>query len=491
MKYLIVGGVAGGATAAARLRRIDEKSEITIIEKGKYVSYANCGLPYYIGDVIEDRNRLFEQTPELFKAKYNIDVKVENEAIAIDPNNKTVTIRRCDESVYTESYDKLLLSPGAVPVIPQLKGIDYEGIFTLRNVNDTDAIKTYTDNHKINRAVVVGAGFIGLEMAENLHNLGAKVSIIEKDIQVMSSVDYSTASYLHQHLLHKGVSLHLDKSVEGFEKSGDIINVLISDGEKIEADIVILSIGVRPLTTLAESANIEIGETRGIRVNEYLETSVKDIYAIGDAIEFPHPITGQPWLNYLANPANRQGRIVADNMVKGNVTKYEGAIGTSVAKVFDMTVASTGVTTKKLNQLKIASQSIITHSSSHAGYYPGATQLTTKLVFNAETGQIYGAQCVGHDGVDKRIDQISVLIKNKSTVYDLAALEQAYAPPYSSAKDPIAIAGYAATNIIDDKLSIITWRDIDNLDPATTLLIDVRSAQEFAFGSIKDRKSVV
>ena len=361
MKHIIIGGVAGGATAAARIRRADEGAEIVMLERGKYISYANCGLPYYIGGVISDRERLFVQTPESFGKRFNIDVRVENEVVEIQPKEHTVTIRRKDGSQYKETYDKLLLSPGASPVRPPLPGIDSEGIFTLRNVNDTDRIKTYLTTKSVKRAVVVGAGFIGLEMAENLHHAGVDVSVVEMGNQVMAPVDFSIAAHLHQHLTQKGVSLYLEQAVAAFERKGNEIRVILKSGETIVADMVILSIGVRPETTLAKAAGLRIGETGGIWVDEYLQTSEADIYAVGDAIEFPHPITGKPWLNYLANPANRQGRIVADNMVEGNKYAYEGAIGTAIAKVFDMTVASTGLAAKRLKQLGMEYAVSVTH----------------------------------------------------------------------------------------------------------------------------------
>lgn len=484
MKHIIIGGVAGGATAAARIRRADEGAEIVMLERGKYISYANCGLPYYIGGVISDRERLFVQTPESFGKRFNIDVRVENEVVEIQPKEHTVTIRRKDGSQYKESYDKLLLSPGASPVRPPLPGIDSEGIFTLRNVNDTDRIKTYLTTKSVKRAVVVGAGFIGLEMAENLHHAGVDVSVVEMGNQVMAPVDFSIAAHLHQHLTQKGVSLYLEQAVAAFERKGDEIRVMLKSGETIVADMVILSIGVRPETTLAKSAGLRIGETGGIWVDEYLQTSEADIYAVGDAIEFPHPITGKPWLNYLANPANRQGRIVADNMVEGNKYAYEGAIGTAIAKVFDMTVASTGLAAKRLKQLGMEYAVSVTHSGSHAGYYPDALPLTVKLVFHPKTGKLYGAQSVGYDGVDKRIDQIALLIKQGGTVYDLIRLEHAYAPPFSSAKDPIAIAGYVASNIISGAMPAITWRELLATDRSGVMLLDVRTAEEFSFGSL-------
>lgn len=483
MKHLIIGGVAGGATAAARIRRADENAEIILIEKGKYISYANCGLPYYIGGTIVEREKLFVQTPESFGCRFNVDVRVENEAIEIDTTNKYVQIRKVDGTLYQENYDKLLLSPGSIPVRPALKGIDLKGIFTLKDVEDTDRIKVFMNTHDVKNAVVIGGGFIGLEMAENLYKVGLKVSIIEMANQVMAPVDFSIASHVHHHLMDKGVNLYLGKSVEYFEKRGDHIKVFFGNEESIEVDLVLLSIGVRPATKLASDAGIELGN-RGIKVNSYLETSVKDIYAVGDAIEFTHPLTGEPWLNYLAGPANRQARIVGDNMVFGNKKEYEGAIGTSIAKVFDITVGSTGLPAKRLKMAGINYESSTTWNASHAGYYPCAFQLTTKLIFDPETGKLYGAQCVGHDGVDKRIDELALIIKHGGTVYDLQQLEQSYAPPFNAAKDPIAIAGYVAGNIINGTMPIIHWRDIACIDFNKTMLIDVRTAAEYELGTI-------
>lgn len=483
MKYVIIGGVAGGATAAARLRRIDEQAEIILLEKGKYISYANCGLPYYIGGVIAEREKLLVQTPASFGKRFRIDVRVENEVIAIDPEKKTLTIRKADGKEYEETYNKLLLSPGANPVKPPLEGIDSEGIFTLRNVEDTDRIKAYITDKQVKRAVVVGAGFIGLEMAENLHHAGVAVSVVEMGNQVMAPIDFSMAAPIHQHLIEKGVSLYLEEGVTRFRRTEEGITVFLKSGKTIPADMVLLSIGVRPATALAQQAGLELGETGGIRVDEYLETSAKDIYAVGDAIEYPHPLTGKPWLNYLANPANRQGRIVADNMALGNTTSYEGAIGTSIAKVFDMTVASTGLAAKRLKQWGMEYQSSVTHSASHAGYYPDALPLTLKLTFHPKTGKLYGAQCVGYEGVDKRIDQIAGLIKHGGTVYDLMETEHTYAPPFSSAKDPIAIAGYVASNIISGAMPVISWRElVEKKDEV--MLIDTRTPEEFSFGTI-------
>ena len=484
MKHIIIGGVAGGATAAARIRRIDEAAEIILLEKGKYISYANCGLPYYIGGVISERERLFLQTPQSFGRRFNVDVRVENEAIAIDTATKRVTIKKADGEEYVETYDKLLLSPGASPISPKIKGIDLEGIFTLRNVADTDAIKNYLETHDINNAVVVGAGFIGLEMAENLAHTGASVAIVEQLDQVMPPIDFSMAALVHDHLIQKGVNLYLEKSVEEFESKNGQIEVKLSSGETLLADMVILSIGVRPETKLAVNAGIKIGVTNGIWVDDYLQTSAENVYAVGDAIEFPHPVTKKPWLNYLANPANRQGRIVADNMVFGNKIKYEGAIGTSIAKVFDLTVASTGLPAKQLMAMDIPYKSSTTHSGSHAGYYPNATNMTLKLTFDPQNGKMYGAQGVGVDGVDKRIDQIALLIKLGGTIFDLIRLEHAYAPPFSSAKDPIAIAGYVASNIISGKMPVVYWEDIKTADLEKITLLDVRTTEEFSLGSI-------
>ncbi len=475
MKHVIIGGVAGGATAAARIRRADEFAEIILIERGKNISYANCGLPYYIGNVIPDRDQLFVQTPESFGGRFNVDVRVLHEVVKINPEAKTIEIKTSEGVEYTESYDKLLLSPGASPLIPPLKGINGEGIFVLRNVVDTDKIKSYIRSNEIKKAVVIGAGFIGLEMAENLHHIGAEVSIVEMADQVMTPVDYSIASQVHEHLSQQGINLYLKNTVESFERKQDTTNIIFKNGEYIEADIVILSIGVRPETKLAVDAGLKIGETKGIWVDEYLETSAKDVYAVGDAIEYPHPVTGKPWLNYLANPANRQGRIVADNMVFGNETKYEGAIGTSIAKVFDITVGSTGLASKRLRQMGIPYESSTTHSGSHAGYYPDSLPVSFKLTFDPKTGKLFGAQGVGFDGIDKRIDQAALVIKNGGTIYDLLKIEHTYAPPFSSAKDPIAIAGYVAQNIINGTMPVVKWRDVRDIDSQKTFLLDVRT----------------
>ena len=483
MKIIIIGGVAGGATTAARIRRVDETAEIILLEKGKYISYANCGLPYYIGGVIEEREKLFVQTPEAFSTRFRVDVRTENEVIFIDRKKKTVTVRQSSEDTYEESYDKLLISTGASPVRPPLPGIDLPGIFTLRNVTDTDRIKEYINSHSPRKAVVVGAGFIGLEMAENLHAQGAKVSIVEMGNQVMAPIDFSMASLVHQHLMDKGVNLYLEQAVASFEREGKGLKVTFKNGQSISADIVILSIGVRPETSLARAAELTIGPAGGIAVNNYLQTSDEAIYAIGDAIEYRHPITGKPWLNYLAGPANRQGRIVADNILGAKIP-YEGSIGTSIAKVFDMTVASTGLPGKRLRLEGIDYMSSTIHPASHAGYYPDAMPMSIKITFDKQTGRLYGGQIVGYDGVDKRIDELALVIKHQGTVYDLMKVEQAYAPPFSSAKDPVAIAGYVAEDMITGKTNPVYWRELRDIEMENKFLLDVRTQDEFALGSL-------
>mgnify|MGYP000097365614 FL=1 len=483
MKIIIIGGVAGGATTAARIRRVDETAEIILLEKGKHISYANCGLPYYIGGVIEEREKLFVQTPEAFSTRFRVDVRTENEVVFIDRKKKTVTVRQSSEDTYEESYDKLLISTGASPVRPPLPGIDLPGIFTLRNVTDTDRIKEYINSHSPRKAVVVGAGFIGLEMAENLHAQGAKVSIVEMGNQVMAPIDFSMASLVHQHLMDKGVNLYLEQAVASFEREGKGVKVTFKNGQSISADIVILSIGVRPETSLARAAELTIGPAGGIAVNNYLQTSDEAIYAIGDAIEYRHPITGKPWLNYLAGPANRQGRIVADNILGAKIP-YEGSIGTSIAKVFDMTVASTGLPGKRLRLEGIDYMSSTIHPASHAGYYPDAMPMSIKITFDKQTGRLYGGQIVGYDGVDKRIDELALVIKHQGTVYDLMKVEQAYAPPFSSAKDPVAIAGYVAEDMITGKTNPVYWRELRDIEMENKFLLDVRTQDEFALGSL-------
>lgn len=482
MKYLIIGGVAGGATTAARLRRIDEHSTIIMFERGEYISYANCGLPYYIGGEIKERDNLFVQTPQTFGQRFNIDVRNLSEVVAIDAANHSVTVKnlRTGET-YSESYDKLLLSPGAEPVKPPLPGINQEGIFTMRNVPDTDRIMKYISDTKPRHAVVVGAGFIGLEMAENLHNRGIQVTIVEMAEQVMTPLDYSMAALVHQHLKTKNVEFYLNTAVSSFSKKDNRLLITLNTSRTIETDLVILSIGVRPDSKLAQEAGLAIGETKGIVVNEFLQTSNPDIYAVGDAIEFENPIIGKKMITYLAGPANKQGRMAADNMVRGNKKRYKGAINTAIAKVFDLTVASTGVSGKMLERHGIAHIDSTTHSSSHAGYYPGAQPMSIKISFAPEDGRLLGAQVVGYEGVDKRIDLFAEAIRTRATVYDLAEIEHAYAPPYSSAKDPVNIAGMVAENILDGTAKVIYWRDI----AADDFLLDIRTPDEFELGSIE------
>ncbi len=484
MKYIIIGGVAGGATAAARIRRLSEDAEIVLFEKGAYISYANCGLPYYIGGVIAERGKLLVQTPESFGQRFNIDVRVNSEVTAINREDKSVTVKAPDGSTYTESYDRLLLSPGASPVVPPLPGIDSEGIYTLRNVADTDVIKARVASGGVKRAVIVGGGFIGLEMAENFSHAGAEVAVVEMAPQVMGPVDFSMAQIVHQHLVEKGVRLYLDTAVASFARKGDEVEISFADGRKLMANMVILSIGVRPNTSLADAAGIELGPMRGIKVDEHLRTSDRNIYAVGDAIEFVHPVTGLTWLNYLAGPANRQARIVADNMVLGDTEVYEGAIGTSIAKVFDMTVAATGLAAKRLKHDGIDYLTATIHPSSHAGYYPDALPMTIKIVFSPADGKLLGAQIVGYDGVDKRIDVMAQIIKSGGTVADMTRIEQAYAPPYSSAKDPVALAGYVAQNILSGRMKPIYWRELRDSAPDSRLLIDVRTPMENAAGAL-------
>lgn len=485
MKVLIVGGVAGGATAAARLRRMDEKVQIILFERGEYVSYANCGLPYYIGGTISDRDRLFVQTVEGFVSRFNIDIRVKSEVVAVNVKDKTVTVNNLStKEIYTETYDKLILSTGAEPIKPPLKGIENDRIFSLRNVPDMDKIKNYVDTNCPKRAVVIGGGFIGLEMVENLHDLGIEVCVVERADQVMTPIDYSMAAMVHQHLKSKNVGLLLGESVIGFESDKAQIKVLLESQRDLTADMVILSIGVRPEVVLAKEAGLELGSLGGIKVNDYMQTSDPDVYALGDAVEVFNPVIGKHSLIPLAGPANKQGRIVADNILEGNTHIYKGTIGTSIAKVFDITVAAAGASSKLLDREGIPHLSSYTHGNSHAGYYPDALPLSIKINFSPKDGKLLGAQVVGYDGIDKRIDLLAQVIKNGGTIYDLQEIEHAYAPPYSSAKDPVNMAGFVAENILKGKVNIIHWNDIDALDKNTSMLIDTRTASEFELGHI-------
>lgn len=496
MKVVVIGGVAGGASAAARLRRLDESAEILILEKGGYVSYANCGLPYYIGGTIKERAHLFLQTPERFDAHYNIHVRVENEVYGIDAERKVVQVRDLtDGREYEESFDKLILSPGAEAIRPPLPGIDLPHIFTLRSVPDTDKIDNYIKDESPKHATVVGAGFIGLEMAENLRHIGLEVDIVEAAPQVMNPVDLEIAGPVQKHMISHGVRLNLGVGVQGFEEapvgSGYKLKVLLADGRTLLTDMIILSIGVRADTKLAKAVGLKLGETGAIWVNEFMQTSHPDIYAAGDAVEFPHPLHGKPWVNFLAGPANKQGRIVADNIVGGNHVKYRGSIGTSIAKIFDLTVAATGLNEKTLKRMGIPYQVLLTHNGSHAGYYPGATPISLKTIVSPE-GKILGAQAVGMDGVDKRIDIIATLIGMGGTIEDLTEVEHAYAPPFSSAKDPVNIAGFALENWKNQKCQFVSYTEVEEMirKQADFTLIDARTPQEYTQGHIPTAKNI-
>ena len=483
MKIVIVGGVAGGASAAARLRRLDENAEIIMFERGEYISYANCGLPYYIGGAIEDRNALLVQTPQAMRDMFNIDVRVLSEVRSIDRQNKTVVVADLVSGrEYREGYDKLILSPGAAPIRPPVPGIEMDNIYTLRTVPDTDAIKEAVDWGKPARAVVVGGGFIGLEMAENLHQRGIEVTIVEAADQVMAPIDYEMACMVHSHIRSKGLKLYLKDGVKTFHQEGNGVNVELQSGRSIGADMVILAIGVKPDVFLAAGAGLEIGQRRGIKVNPYLQTSDPDIYAVGDAIEVKDFVNGEDTVIPLAGPANRQGRIAANN-IYGAGEEYRGTQGTSVVKVFDLTVAATGNSEKLLKRMEIDYVKSYTESNSHAGYYPGAFPMNIKLLF-APDGKVLGAQIVGYEGVDKRIDVLASAIRFGGTVYDLEELELAYAPPYSSAKDPVNMAGYVASNQLKGDMVTIFWDQVDSLDRERVLLLDVRAPEEADTGSI-------
>lgn len=486
MKILIIGGVAGGATAAARLRRMNENAQIILFERGEYVSYANCGLPYYIGGTISERDRLFVQTVDGFINRFNIDIRVKSEVTGIDLKNKSIRVHDIVANRdYAESYDKLIISTGAEPITPRMAGIEDNRIFSLRNVPDMDKIKNYINQHKPKRAVVIGGGFIGLEMVENLHEAGLDITLIEKSNQVMAPIDFSMASIVHRHLIQKNVSLLLEEGVAKFESIEDAISVGLESGGSVTADMVILSIGVRPEVKLAKDAGLQLGSMGGIKVDDYMQTSDSNVYALGDATEVFNPVINKHTLVPLAGPANKQARIVADNILEGNKYTYNGTIGTSIAKVFDLTVAAAGASSKLLNREKIEHISSYTHGSSHAGYYPEALPLSIKIIFSPEDGKLLGAQVVGYDGVDKRIDLFAQIIKKGGTIYDLQEIEHAYAPPYSSAKDPVNMAGFVAENILKGKVNIIQWRDIPNVDKTEAMIIDSRTKEEYDFGHIE------
>ena len=477
-KLLIVGGVAGGATAAARARRVDERAEIILFERGEYISFANCGLPYYIGEVIKKRDDLLVTTPQAFGKRYNIDIRIFTEVTAIDRRKKEVTVRNFNTGeTYRESYDKLILSPGAEPIKPPLEGIDLGTVFNLRTIPDSDRIKAYVDQQKPESAVVVGGGYIGLEMTENLTERGVKTTVVEMLDQVMAPLDYEMAAIFHVYLRQKGITLELGNSAKSFAMRGNRTIVSTSKGHDIECDLVILSIGVRPENKLAKEAGLELGERGGIKVDAGMRTSDPDIFAVGDAVEVRDFVSGLPTMTALAGPANKQGRIAADNAL-GRRSVFRGTLGTTVVKVFDLTVAATGATEKALKPQKIPHLVSYTHSGCHASYYPGATIMAIKLLFSPGSGKILGGQIVGMDGVDKRIDILATAIRGDMTVYELEELELAYAPRYSSAKDPINVAGFVSANLLKGDLDTINWIDVGTLDREKDVLLDVRNKDE-------------
>ena len=486
MKIIIIGGVAGGASAATRLRRMNETNEIVMFERSDYISFANCGLPYHIGETIKDRNTLLVQTVKGMKDRFGIDVRVKTEVLKINPKEKTVLAKNLvTGEKYEESYDKLLLSPGAEAFIPPIPGVHSKNIYSLRNMSDMDKIKSKVDK-KVKRAVVIGAGFIGLEIAENLVERDIEVTIIEKSNQVLAPVDFEIASEVHQHIKEFKTELFLNDGAKEFIEIGDKTKVKLESGIEIIADIIIMAIGVRPENKLALEAGLEIGKTGGIKVNEYLQTSDEDIYAVGDAIEVKHYINGAESLIPLAWPANRQGRIVADTILGIRQKPYTGSLGTSILKAFDLTVSATGLNEKTLKRLGIPYMVTTVNRNDHASYYPGATPLTLKLIFNKE-GDILGAQAIGYKGVDKRIDIIATAIKGNLKVWDLQEVEVAYAPPYNSAKDPVNIAGYAAENMINGEHETFRYFEIDELlQDSNYQLLDVRTKMENRLGTIKD-----
>lgn len=484
MKIVIVGGVAGGATAATRLRRLDEHAQITVFERSGYISYANCGLPYYIGGVIEDKEELTLQTPESIGKRFRIDMKVHHEVTDINAVKKTVTVCNLDTGkVYEEPYDKLILSPGAKPVMPNLPGIENEKIFTLRTVEDTLKIRSFVEEKKPKTAVMVGGGFIGLEVAENLCDLGVKVTVVQRPKQLMNTLDYDMATLVHNKLRSKGISLKLGGDVIGFEEK-EQLQVLLKDDEPICTDMVLMAIGVSPETTLAKKAGLELGIKGAIVVNDKMETSVPDIYAVGDAVQVKHTVTGNNAVISLAGPANKQGRIVADNIC-GLDSHYKGSMGSSVIKLFDMTAASTGLTEKAARDAGIDYERVVLSPASHAGYYPGAKVMTMKVVYEKSTLKILGAQIVGYDGVDKRLDVIATAISAGMKATELKDLDLAYAPPYSSAKDPVNMAGFMIENIESGIVKQFHYDELDKLprDGSVTLL-DTRTQSEYAGGHV-------
>ncbi|MBR5581796.1 MAG: FAD-dependent oxidoreductase [Treponema sp.] len=485
MKIVIVGGVAGGATAAARIRRLDEKAEILVFERTGYISYANCGLPYYIGDVIQKKADLTLQTPESFWKRFRITMKVQHEVLAIHPEKKSVSVRNlATGETFEEGYDKLVLSPGAKAVVPQLPGVNSKKIFTLRTVEDTFAIKDFVTEHKPRSAVMVGGGFIGVELAENLRQLGLEVTIVQRPTQLLSPFDADMASFIHNQMRKNGIKLALGATVTGFQENAEGISVLLKDGNTVHGDLVVLAIGVTPETSLAKEAGLALGLKDSILVNDRMETSIKDIYAVGDAVQVKHAVTGEDSLIALAGPANKQGRIVADNICGGD-SRYLGSQGSSVIKLFDMTAATTGINEKQARKAGLSVDRVILSPMSHAGYYPGGKIMTMKVVFEKESYRLLGAQIVGYDGVDKRIDVLATAIHAGMKATDLKDLDLAYAPPYSSAKDPVNMAGFIIDNISKGSKQ---WHlsDLEGLlqNKAVTLL-DTRTPKEFSQGHIE------
>nr|WP_291234873.1 FAD-dependent oxidoreductase [Frisingicoccus sp.] len=491
MKVLIVGGVAGGATAAARIRRLDENAEITVFERSGYISYANCGLPYYIGEMITDPEDLTLQTPESFLARFRINMKVHHEVTVIHPDQKTISVKNLETGEeFEEAYDKLILSPGAKPTQPRLPGVGIEKVFTLRTVEDTFHIKEYIRRNQPKSAVLAGGGFIGLELAENLKELGMDVTIVQRPKQLMNPFDADMASFIHSEMRKHGVTLALGHTVEGFEEKDGGIDVLLKDEMPMHADMVVLAIGVTPDTHLAEAAGLELGIKGSIVVNDRMETSAPDIFAAGDAVQVKHYVTGQNALISLAGPANKQGRIIADNICGGD-SRYSGSQGSSVIKVFDMTAATTGINETNARKAGLDVDTVILSPMSHAGYYPGGKVMTMKVVFEKETYRLLGAQIVGYEGVDKRIDVLAAAIHAGMKATELKDLDLAYAPPYSSAKDPVNMAGFMADNISKGTLKQWHLEDVDFLprDGSVTLL-DVRTTSEYSNGHIEGFKNI-
>ena len=491
MKVVIIGGVAGGATAAARLRRLDETAEIVVFERSGYVSYANCGLPYYIGGVIENPEALTLQTPESFFARFRVDMRVRHEVTALHPDRKTVSVKNLETGEeFEESYDKLILSPGAKPTQPRLPGVGLEKLFTLRTVEDTFHIKDYIQRHHPKSAVLAGGGFIGLELAENLRELGMEVSIVQRPRQLMNPFDPDMAAFIHGEVRRHGIRLALGHTVEGFQEKDGGVDVLLKDAAPLHADLVILAIGVTPDTALASKAGLELGLKGSIVVNDRMETSVPDIYAVGDAVQVKHYVTGQDAVISLAGPANKQGRIAADNICGGD-SRYPGSQGSSVIKVFNLTAAATGINETNAKKAGLDADTVILSPMSHAGYYPGGKLMTMKVVFERGTFRLLGAQIVGYEGVDKRIDVLATAIHAGMTAVQLKDLDLAYAPPYSSAKDPVNMAGFMVDNLAGGVLKQFYLEDVKNLprDGSVTLL-DARTAEEYAGGHIEGFRNI-